>query len=577
MTDILPPAGWPNVRQLETNEFATGGANGNMNEQAKSLAARSELLKQYAALPYESKTGGYALNERVQLATGDIVRSTIPSNVNNPNENMTGWVKTNLASQIFDLIGNSQQEINDQIKTPLAVNADDTGASDTTSALNLLMNPSGKNVIQMTKGLYLTDGFVVPANSIIYMNGAVFKRRTYSGKPVIDVPPSSVIVSAIVDGNKDTLGNAGAIADSGIRLQDGAIAIFCTSNNNRSHGITARGTSTLVMSSNQKALFCSASNNGFNAGPSGTADGFNALNSNNALFFGCHSLNNSRTGFVAETYNGNIAGEDKHDLTFSTCVKFKSCTSSGNGYNDYNAEVTTAPIFDDVSGELITFRGSLRTKITNVNVGQIYGQDADYTEVSNSHLVTTTRSNDVLYLTGKSPKVSNVGIVVGDSAVLSGTVATVQDSTGYNGEVVGLSVNRAFNGMNLRVANAVALRVDSATNVKYFIGRAEGSVNVTNFKQLTDKKLEVFASAVPTQGAWNRNDVVWNTFFSATSKTMAWICTTSGVFGGTPPVFEAVTIMSRGVAVAKATGTDDTSIKLNALIDSLRGGGLVSP
>lgn len=92
MTDINPTPSWAAVRQLETNEFATGGANGSMNEQAKSLAARSELLKQYAALPYESKTGGYALNERVQLATGDIVRSTIASNVNNPNVNMTGWV-----------------------------------------------------------------------------------------------------------------------------------------------------------------------------------------------------------------------------------------------------------------------------------------------------------------------------------------------------------------------------------------------------------------------------------------------------------------------------------------------------
>ena len=91
MTDILPPAGWPNVRQLETNEFATGGANGNMNEQAKSLAARSELLKKYAALPYESKTGGYALNERVQLATGDIVKSTVSNNIINPNVDMTGW------------------------------------------------------------------------------------------------------------------------------------------------------------------------------------------------------------------------------------------------------------------------------------------------------------------------------------------------------------------------------------------------------------------------------------------------------------------------------------------------------
>lgn len=114
MTDILPPAGWPNVRQLETNEFATGGANGNMNEQAKSLSARSELLKQYAALPYESKTGGYALNERVQLANGDIVRSTIASNVNNPNENMTGWVKSNDASQIFNANGVSQQAINNE-------------------------------------------------------------------------------------------------------------------------------------------------------------------------------------------------------------------------------------------------------------------------------------------------------------------------------------------------------------------------------------------------------------------------------------------------------------------------------
>ena len=95
MTDILPPAGWPNVRQLETNEFATGGANGNMNEQAKSLAARSELLKQYAALPYESKTGGYALGATVKLDNGDIVKSTVDGNVNDPNVNMTGWANPN--------------------------------------------------------------------------------------------------------------------------------------------------------------------------------------------------------------------------------------------------------------------------------------------------------------------------------------------------------------------------------------------------------------------------------------------------------------------------------------------------
>ena len=112
MTDILPPAGWPNVRQLETNEFASGGANGNMNEQAKSLAARSELLKQYAALPYESKTGGYALNERVQLENGDIVKSTIEGNTNDPNVDVTGWVSTTDASFVVDG-DKTQKQIND--------------------------------------------------------------------------------------------------------------------------------------------------------------------------------------------------------------------------------------------------------------------------------------------------------------------------------------------------------------------------------------------------------------------------------------------------------------------------------
>ena len=113
MTDIVPVPNWAAVRQLEVGEFALGGANGNMNDQAKSLAARSELLKQYAALPYESKTSGYALNERVQLATGDIVRSTVANNTVDPNVDMTGWVKTNDASFIIDGDKN-QKQINDE-------------------------------------------------------------------------------------------------------------------------------------------------------------------------------------------------------------------------------------------------------------------------------------------------------------------------------------------------------------------------------------------------------------------------------------------------------------------------------
>lgn len=43
---------------------------------------------------WHSRVGGYLENERVVLANGDIVKSTIDGNVNDPNVDMTGWVST---------------------------------------------------------------------------------------------------------------------------------------------------------------------------------------------------------------------------------------------------------------------------------------------------------------------------------------------------------------------------------------------------------------------------------------------------------------------------------------------------
>lgn len=191
MTDILPPAGWPNVRQLETNEFATGGANGNMNEQAKSLAARSELLKQYAALPYESKTSGYALNERVQLATGDIVKSTIPNNTNDPNVDMSGWVNVNDASQIVDASGMTLQQINDLAEKWHPINVEkfrQVGLSDSQTiqaALDYInaLPFSGTHLIFEAGRLYTynKEHSIKNINDLIIgLNGATLKRASGS-------------------------------------------------------------------------------------------------------------------------------------------------------------------------------------------------------------------------------------------------------------------------------------------------------------------------------------------------------------------------------------------------------------
>lgn len=50
------------------------------------------------------------------LANGDTVKSTVANNIINPDADMTGWVKTSSASQIFDESGKTQQEVNNLIQ-----------------------------------------------------------------------------------------------------------------------------------------------------------------------------------------------------------------------------------------------------------------------------------------------------------------------------------------------------------------------------------------------------------------------------------------------------------------------------
>lgn len=74
--------------------------------------ANKDEVKRGIANRYDSSLI-YNSGERVVLTNGDIVKSTIDGNTNDPNVDMTWWVKTNDASQIFDASGRSQQEIND--------------------------------------------------------------------------------------------------------------------------------------------------------------------------------------------------------------------------------------------------------------------------------------------------------------------------------------------------------------------------------------------------------------------------------------------------------------------------------
>lgn len=57
-------------------------------------------INDFGGAKWRNKAGGYALGATVKLDNGDTVKSTVDGNTNDPNVDMTGWVKTNDSSQI---------------------------------------------------------------------------------------------------------------------------------------------------------------------------------------------------------------------------------------------------------------------------------------------------------------------------------------------------------------------------------------------------------------------------------------------------------------------------------------------
>lgn len=80
MAEVIGEKSWSTIRQLETHELARGGINGNMNEQAKALADRTEYLRQNSATKDELANiagGNYGFNT---LEEFELVKDTIPVN-----------------------------------------------------------------------------------------------------------------------------------------------------------------------------------------------------------------------------------------------------------------------------------------------------------------------------------------------------------------------------------------------------------------------------------------------------------------------------------------------------------------
>lgn len=128
MANLEAQPKWSSVRLLETHELARGGLNGNMNEQAKALAERTEFLNQEKASKSEIVQGVFEFGTYAEF---NAAKATLPHNctviLDEENTNGAGqwakgwnrWDGTNLIKSSNDIASTSKKYTNEKVKAAI--------------------------------------------------------------------------------------------------------------------------------------------------------------------------------------------------------------------------------------------------------------------------------------------------------------------------------------------------------------------------------------------------------------------------------------------------------------------------
>lgn len=179
MPNIEGQKKWSPIRLLETHELARGGANGNLNEQARALADRTEFLNQEKANKSEIVQGVFEFGSYAEF---DAAKSTLPLNCtviigeeNNSGSDAWGignnrWNGTTLTKSVYDPLTQAKgytdtksSDIAKQEATTATAPIQKTNSVD----LHYFADSSGNIVASIDdKGVVIAQGLDTPDGSI---------------------------------------------------------------------------------------------------------------------------------------------------------------------------------------------------------------------------------------------------------------------------------------------------------------------------------------------------------------------------------------------------------------------------
>ena len=125
--------------------------------------------------------GGYLLNARVMLANGDIVKSTIDGNTNDPNVDMTGWENNSLPSK------NRIVYFEDYV-------SDTTGVVDVTAEMQSLIDSHGGDIYAKSDSIFKTSNtlFNRKHNRTIDFHNSKIVNKANSRYAILTISPDFV-------------------------------------------------------------------------------------------------------------------------------------------------------------------------------------------------------------------------------------------------------------------------------------------------------------------------------------------------------------------------------------------------